>query len=322
MNDLFRYELLQTYICPNPTCQDLTLRTEYEKVLSIHFDEESGTGPHLNDILRDRTFAGNNLIGRKCGKCNNASDTHQMVQLGRCPDLLIVQLVRFKEDGSKKDTEIPFEETLDLTQYTQDGKSARYQLSSVVHHEAYDRLSPVVHHEAYGGKSTGGHYITVAKRPSGDWVELDDLRVSKADLGNAFHLREGFTPYILFWTRIAEETTYEKEAGTTVRESHMMEQTQHVSGVSGRVAGTSIENRQPHAKRSSTGTVRSRSQEGNTHTNGRGTQRTRKRVNTVKPLGAKTSGDSTTSRAHGDKSYTHASSNSSRRKTHSKERSR
>ena len=171
-----------------PKCKDRSQNIATSFVLDIRFKKAAP----LQELLRTITFAGNQIKGRRCDKCGRSDDTTQKVCLSKCPDVLIVQLVRFKENGEANKANIGIPEELDLTSYTKDRKSAKYQLSSIIHHKGSREL---------------GHYIAVAKSPNG-WVKLDDLEVSKAEINDALQPRcnlSKFLPYILFWTRIDDE---------------------------------------------------------------------------------------------------------------------
>lgn len=177
---LFQHDLLTAMICP--TCRHASQGRETNYILGVRFEEAAP----LHIILRTRTFAKNVLYGRNCDKCHTTADTHQTVRLVRSPDILVLQLLRFRSTGTKKMARIAFEEELDLTPYTLGRKPLRYQLRSVIHHR---------------GAMDFGHYKTVANGPAG-WVEVDDLKVSRACISDAQRPAGDWTPYILFWTRI------------------------------------------------------------------------------------------------------------------------
>lgn len=165
-----------------PRCQHKSQNTENNLILGVRFEE----GAPLHKLLRTNTFAGNSIQGRKCDSCHSTNDTFQKVRLGRCPEILVVQLLRFRANGTKKSAKIALTEELDLTPFTLDHKPARYRISSVVDHR---------------GTMDFGHYKAVTLGPRG-WEELDDSRVSRISLTDALHPAGSWTPYMIFWTRI------------------------------------------------------------------------------------------------------------------------
>lgn len=177
---IFQHDLLAAMECPN--CQHTSQGRETNFILGIRFEEAAP----LHIILRTRTFANNILYGRRCDKCHTTADTPQTVRLVRSPDVLVLQLLRFRSTGAKKMARIAFNEELDLTPFTLGQNPLRYQLRSVIHHR---------------GTMNFGHYKTVANGPAG-WVEMDDSKVSRARISDAQSPAGAWTPYILFWTRI------------------------------------------------------------------------------------------------------------------------
>jgi len=187
---LFQHDLLTAITCPK--CQHTSQGRETNYILGVRFEEAAP----LHKILQTKTFAKNILYGRNCDKCHTTADTSQTVRLLRSPDILVLQFLRFRSTGTKKMATIAFNEELDLTPFTLGLTPLRYQLRSVVHHR---------------GTMSFGHYKTVARGPAG-WVEVDDSKVSRARINDAQSPAGNWTPYILFWTRIAVS---ENERATT-----------------------------------------------------------------------------------------------------------
>lgn len=86
--------------------------------------------------------------------------------------------------------EIKYSDYLNITTYTVDNTPTVYRLSSVVHHR---------------GTMNSGHYIAVAMGPNGAWEQMDDQTVTRVRIGEALRKprkpEEGWTPYLLFYTR-------------------------------------------------------------------------------------------------------------------------
>ena len=97
----------------------------------------------------------------------------------------------------KNNAVISFHEELDLSPFTVGSFFLKYRLLSVVQHR---------------GTKAKGHYITLARAPSGAWMKLDDNNASLATGIDPFCPQdeddedgEGpFTPYVLFWAKVDE----------------------------------------------------------------------------------------------------------------------
>jgi len=125
----------------------------------------------------------------KCPKCNVNREMTKKFEIVRLPKIIIIQLVRFYNDGfsRKRQNAVDFElDNLNLGVYAKacQGKLNRYQnykLHSVCNHM---------------GSMEGGHYTAYCNvRGSGNWYKYDDHEV--VDI----HPRDVVTPkaYILFY---------------------------------------------------------------------------------------------------------------------------
>ena len=154
-----------------------------DRIVRVSFED----GDFLRKNLR-KHFSSERLEGWRCSSCLHVQDVDKSIKLEVVPEVLVIQLKRFDESGDKKMDRISFPEYLDLSPYTKGESSDKYGLTCVVHHRA---------------SLHSGHYITVAKCPNGQWMQIDDNTVTPARLRAARNPPGGWTPYILFYHRIA-----------------------------------------------------------------------------------------------------------------------
>ena len=180
--DLFQHELVRTSECP--ACGELSVVNETNNDLQVRFEDDAT----LAHTLQNTTFGDSLVTGRRCTPCGKIADIMQTVRLETSPDVLVLQLVRFKSDGTKNMARISFSEHLNLTRFTSDGETfTDYRLASVVHHR---------------GATSGGHYICVAKNPAGLWNRINDNEVERdVGIGAALDPEDDSTPYLLFYVR-------------------------------------------------------------------------------------------------------------------------
>lgn len=110
------------------------------------------------------------------------------------PEILVMQIRRFSYDknynGRIVHGHIPFAECLDLSAFNNGPSTLRYRLVAVVSHK---------------GSLGSGHYITVARGPSGHWEEMNDSSVKIVRLKDALRPRTPFSSYLLFYERVGGE---------------------------------------------------------------------------------------------------------------------
>ena len=194
---LFEFDIINVKTCPD--CKNEAYTLESNISLTVCFEH----GAALEDILRETTFGPSTYPDRNCEVCNKKLDTLNIPQLVTGPDILVMQLARFNNQDQvgyvKNAAVISFNEELDLSPYTRGRFALKYRLLSVVQH---------------CGTREFGHYITIAKGPSGEWQNLDDSSASPATGTNPFCPRDeaAFTPYILFWARVDENVAAELAA--------------------------------------------------------------------------------------------------------------
>ena len=152
-------------------------------------------GERLIDVLNE------NFHTQREARCENAAckdngnkPMQQFITLA--PEVFICTLKRFGTKGKnfnpkKIKTEINFPEDLDLSTHYGHPNTPRnikllYHLSSVLYHK---------------GELSGGHYITMAKGPDNVWREMNDNRVIVSNVEKALHYGEGFTAFVLTYTK-------------------------------------------------------------------------------------------------------------------------
>ena len=211
LNGFFRCDCSFLKVCPH--CSHETESLDASLLLQVKFKEAAP----LENILHDVTFGVDKIPDRLCEACSSHSDTDGVCQLVLEPDILVIHLARFTNmSGSgfrKNNAVIPFNEVLDLSPFTKGKFLLKYRLLSVVQH---------------WGTREQGHYITIARTPSGPWMKLDDKVASPATGTDPFGQRDGddegdegpFTPYVLFWAKvdqneITEPPTKVHRASTT-----------------------------------------------------------------------------------------------------------
>jgi ubiquitin C-terminal hydrolase len=188
----FAFDIKYTYSCN----KDGNLYSNDEagengaEVLQLRLGDQ-GKGTSILELM-ERHFADQDLP-------NEADDTgiwytnraHEKKRFVKTPVVLVVQLVRFMNEGAKSwknEAPVTFEETLDLLPFTD---SREPQL--------YDLIALSVH----SGSKNGGHYWAFVKR--GVWAKYDDNRVTLADFEGV--LAEGVggakksTAYVLVYRR-------------------------------------------------------------------------------------------------------------------------
>ena len=192
LDGFFRCDCSFLKLCPD--CSHETESPDASLLLQVKFEE----GAPLEDILHNVTFGVDKIPNRLCEACSSHSDTDGVCQLVLGPDILVIHLARFTNMSgsgcSKNNAVIPFNEELDLSRSTKGKFLLKYRLLSVVQHR---------------GTRDQGHYITIARAPSGPWMKLDDMVASPATGTDPFDQRDGdegdevpFTPYVLFWAKV------------------------------------------------------------------------------------------------------------------------
>ncbi|GMI23086.1 hypothetical protein TrRE_jg2108 [Triparma retinervis] len=119
-----------------------------------------------------------------CQRCSG-KEAIQSRKLSNAPRVLLLHLKRFKQDGTKIQDGVAFQETIDLSKYfdenDENDKSARYKLKAVINHT---------------GTFQKGHYITHGSNQNGKWFEYDDCSVLSKTLKDVTNKKRHKTAYI------------------------------------------------------------------------------------------------------------------------------
>ncbi|KAK3075542.1 hypothetical protein LTR53_001072 [Teratosphaeriaceae sp. CCFEE 6253] len=129
----------------------------------------------------------------------------QTLKIAQAPHVLVVQIARFWQvyapDGKfvreeKRTNPVPFEEVLDLTEFTEDGSQLQYRLHGVVAHQ---------------GLINDGHYVAAVRHHDDDGFTVVNDDSLRQDLQGGFReMRRptvgsrSFTPYMLVYQRLDE----------------------------------------------------------------------------------------------------------------------
>ena len=182
---LLGHVVARTTTCSNCGNESRVL-SPYEYRLGVALEK----GNRLDELLRTSTFAPIRVIDYHCEKCNRRCRAEQNSSLTEVPDILEIELLRFKQEGRghyvKNSKSISFDQDLELKGFSETSTSLRYRLLSVVQHVGSFKM---------------GHYRCVAKGPSGSWEILEDSTVRKAHTAAALSPAGGWTPYTLFYAR-------------------------------------------------------------------------------------------------------------------------
>ena len=181
----FEYDMTQTLKCAY--CGAISQQTNPEKILGVNLQNP---GP-LKRLLRHNVFAPATMTGWRCGVCHQFEATTELVkslELATTPEMLVVEFRRFNTNRQKDNVHIPFTQWLELTPYTINRTPTKYRLMAVVHHS---------------GTLSRGHYVTVARGPRGEWQRMNDQVVSDTTVTEALRPSSDFSPYLLFYAKIA-----------------------------------------------------------------------------------------------------------------------
>ncbi|RIB25918.1 hypothetical protein C2G38_2066351 [Gigaspora rosea] len=161
-------------------CSHKSITYKQEQAIQV------GLGKMLIGSVRD--WAGPYpLNDYKCDKCNR-NTCSQKCHLTRLPEILIIQVKRFRYDRGlqrsvKANNYMSYSEILDMSEFCEHpDEDARYRLSASIVH--------------VGSTPRSGHYYAYAKTASG-WVKFNDSMATNVLLETT--LRD--KPYILFYTK-------------------------------------------------------------------------------------------------------------------------
>jgi len=128
-----------------------------------------------------------------CNACTVKPGRQVRKRIITSPEILVMQIRRFSYDksynGRVVHDHIPFTERLDLSAFIDGPSTLKYRLVAVVNHR---------------GSLGSGHYMTVARGPSGHWEEMNDSNVKTVRLKDALRPKTPFSPYLLFYERLGD----------------------------------------------------------------------------------------------------------------------
>lgn len=143
----------------------------------------------LRQFTRVEDLHGSNAW--KCEKCNQKQPAAKQMKILRSPHVLTLQLKRFTMQGQKRLKEVPFDLTLDLSEFMADdvadkNESQRFSLFAVLVHT--------------GPSTRSGHYTAFVRGSNRTWYHMDDHIVK--EVMPATVLKQ--SAYVLFYVRDAQ----------------------------------------------------------------------------------------------------------------------
>ncbi|KAI6244216.1 putative ubiquitin carboxyl-terminal hydrolase 16 [Aphelenchoides fujianensis] len=164
-------------------CSNRRGQPEMVRELNLSFPPNSGYATcDLKDMLK-HFFASERMTGYKCENCHQVGTTRRWFIL-QAPNILIIQLKRFRPNSSKLQNEVKVPLGLDLAEFASNkAPPANYQY----------RLYGYISH--YGSSIHSGHYVARMRGFNDKWYKFDDSEVSDWKGGTYF----GKDPYILFY---------------------------------------------------------------------------------------------------------------------------
>jgi ubiquitin C-terminal hydrolase len=148
-----------------------------------------GTGADTSIVALMRQFLAEESMSDQRLEKDACSDTNRTTRLllETAPKVLVVHLKRFMNDGTKNESRVTFEETLDLGQVA----------GALESH--YDLIALSVH----SGSKNGGHYWAFVKKQV--WAKYNDKNVTPADFSGVLNEGAGGpdkpTAYVLVYRR-------------------------------------------------------------------------------------------------------------------------
>ncbi|EDQ87341.1 uncharacterized protein MONBRDRAFT_27441 [Monosiga brevicollis MX1] len=187
VHQLFRSIITSQLTCPS--CGYSSSSFESHLDLQLEIEEYTDT---LEEMLEAFTCPEQLDKSNKyrCAGCDQLVRAHKQLSLYEAPNVLAIQLKRFRAGAHGRiDRFIQYPHQLNLKNYMTPG-----------HHDdgkmEYE-LCGIIIHLTVGNLTTFGHYVSVVKQGSGDWLLCNDTYTSvlaKEDI-------EKTTPYMLFYKR-------------------------------------------------------------------------------------------------------------------------
>ena len=179
----FKLQQITQYKCLS--CNNLT-KLNYDNYLNkIQLSINKNYINSLDDALSYYSIT-NEMNEYNCEKCNTTGKAKERTLLTLLPNYITIQLLRFKNDGSKINKSIDVPLRLNFDNYSYKMRDMNYELTSVICHIDFSIMS--------------GHYISVIKR-SNNWYIQNDNDVKKVSEYSAFEYikKKG---YILIYKKI------------------------------------------------------------------------------------------------------------------------
>ncbi|CAL2028285.1 unnamed protein product [Caenorhabditis brenneri] len=141
--------------------------------LSLDIPRISKPRIRLSDCLSD--FFKKEILEKgdkpMCSKCNTKQTCSKQLFIKKLPEVLCLQIKRFKDGGGKIDTLIEFPmQSLSVDEFlTEDSDEppCTYELQSIIVHVGYGCQS--------------GHYVAFGRRGGAKWYHFDDTKVTTAE---------------------------------------------------------------------------------------------------------------------------------------------
>jgi ubiquitin carboxyl-terminal hydrolase 8 len=192
INNIFMGMFYNEFTPINTDVTYTSFRFEPYNVLTLHLPDKPTT---LQNCL-DNYFSEEYLLGDnkyKCKKTNKYVEAKKKIYLWETPEILIIQLKRFKNMGvltQKNNVHIKYPlDNLDLSAYNHKlyPRNHKYMLFGVVQHM---------------GSLNGGHYIAHTKNPiNHKWYEFNDSKVRHIPDEQVENVLYSYDSYILFYKK-------------------------------------------------------------------------------------------------------------------------
>ena len=122
-----------------------------------------------------------------CCSCGEKSEAKKYTELCCMPEVFIVNIIRFDEQGEKITGSIEYPETIDLKDYQSadhiDGQSTKYKLICLAEH--------------VGHNMSHGHYTSHTRRDK-QWWKFDDEHYQRVSESSALNRQA----YLMFYQRV------------------------------------------------------------------------------------------------------------------------
>lgn len=180
INKCFKIQEATQQKCTN--CNYLTKLNFNNYVNKIQLSISNESISSISDALH--YFSNTKIMEEyNCEKCKTVSTAKERTIFSILPEYLIIQLLRFNNDGSKNNKSINIDKTLNFKNYSYNNLDIKYDLTSISCHLDFNHLS--------------GHYISFVKNDN-KWFIIDDDNVRVA---NNFNILTN-NSYLLLYKKI------------------------------------------------------------------------------------------------------------------------